>query len=133
MLKCSDAGEIRSSIDLHNESFRRTFDDPTTPYLRVFPSFPVLSGWSVGYLFCVLAVSDPSWRIITGPSFFSLLRDPSIGRKETAYYVVEELVKRLKSQLEAAAGNLRRMAMDSPVYGSLSSIRFLLMDQQDHL
>ena len=52
---------------------------------------------------------------------------------ENAYPITEELLNRLEIQLEAAGSSLRRMATDAPIYGSLSSIRCLLVDQQHQL
>lgn len=44
-----------------------------------------------------------------------------------SFTAIETLAGRLKWQLDA--GNLLRLAIDAPIYGSLSSIRFLLADQ----
>ena len=43
---------------------------------------------------------------------------------------MNQLMRMLQGQLDAARGNLGRLAMDAPVYGLLSSVRLLLNDQQ---
>lgn len=43
---------------------------------------------------------------------------------------MNHLMRMLKGQLDAARGNLSRLAIDAPIYGLLSSIRLLLHDQQ---
>ena len=73
--------------------------------------------------------SPPSIKLI-------LSFDLHISRWSTAtqnsLFVIETTTLRLKCQVEAVRGNLCQLAIDTPIYGLLSSIRCLLSDPHCH-